>query len=218
MTTTTSPRLRVITISFSLLFASTALAAPADERASLSLDSSIFTNQPQTEPTAPIEQMKFAEEGTWWWSVGAVVAPVGDTDGDYGAAVQFHYFIVDDFEMAVELNGTFFNEEEGEDPKGGSANLVFRWHFLHKDRFTVFAEAGAGVQITSDELPDGGSEFNFTPRAGMGITWQMFENNPMRLLLGARWQHVSNARTQGGSSRNPGRDVGAIYAAVMFPF
>lgn len=217
----TSPSVSIPAISF-LMLAATATAAPDEVRSSLALDSSLFSGQPQAEPTAPITEKAFGEQNTWWWSVGAGGSFIGDGDGDVNLNFQFHYFFLEDVELGIEFSGSFFNQDQdkrpgADDTFGAGFTLNFRWHFINARRFSVFAEGGAGAQITADEVPDGGSEFNFTPRGGMGITWQIFENNPMRLMFGARWQHISNAGTQ-GDGRNPGRDTGMVYLSVLFPF
>lgn len=192
-----------------------ALAAPSEDRASLRWDAAPPVVQPSDEPAAP---PPFGEKGSWWWSVGGGAA-FGDptTDGNYSANFELHTFLVDQFELGLEFGGTFFNQHRQDDAIGGNFNLNFRWHFISKERYTVFAEAGAGLLLATDEVPNGGSEFNFTPRAGMGMTWR-FGEGPARLMFGVRWQHISNGRTQGGADRNPGTNNAMVYASILFPF
>ena len=219
MNNSSSPRLSAC-VFLSMLIATPALAKVVDSRSSLKLDSSLFTQQPVDDPSANESAETppaFGEPGAWWWSLGMAGSPIGDGEGDVYANFQLHRFLVQDFEMGLEVVGSYFNQTLN-DAYGGGFVLNFRWHFINKDRYSVFAETGAGFQITSHEVPDTGSEFNFTPRAGMGMTWKIFPDRPTRLMFGARWQHVSNGRTQGGADRNPGKDNGVIYLSVMFPF
>lgn len=200
---------------FALMAPAAAFAATTTANSSLLLDSTIFLAQP-ADPLESKATPRFGEEKSWWWSLGAGFG-FGETDssGDYNASFSLHTFLVDNVELTLEFGGWFFDQDT-DDAWAGNFNLMFRWHFISRERFSVFAEAGAGMLLSTDEVPDGGSEFNFTPRAGMGLTWQ-FSEGPARLIAGARWQHVSNARTA-GSDRNPGRDTGMIYAGLMFPF
>lgn len=202
-----------------LFLAAPALAAgDVADRSSLQLDASIFLEQPAAEPElAPIESVRpFGAKGSWWWSVGGGVGlGADDADGDYTAHFGLHTFLVDDFELAMEF-GPWYFDQDVDDAIAGAFNLMFRWHFINRDRYSVFAEAGAGLMVASDEVPDGGSEFNFMPRVGAGMTWR-FSDGPARLILGARWQHISNGRVY-GDDRNPGRDTAMIFTGVVIPF
>ncbi|MFN9991847.1 MAG: acyloxyacyl hydrolase, partial [Phycisphaerales bacterium] len=91
-----------------------------------------------------------------------------------------------------------------------------RWHFLNKERMTVYADLGIGVLFTTDDVPSDGTSFNFTPRAGAGITHRLGDS-ANRFELGVRWAHISNARTSGDGD-NPSRDSIMLYGGVIFPF
>ncbi len=65
----------------------------------------------------------------------------------------------------------------------------------------------------SSDQPEGGANFNFTPQAGAGVTFEVAEN--VRFFGGVRWNHISNANT---SESNPPRDSLFMYAGVSFPF
>lgn len=212
-----------------LVAAPLALAAPdAAERASLRLsvadapraEAAFWRTQPEDEasldlsnPAAP----RFGEKGSWWGTVGGGAGFGADESSvDLNVFFNASHFLVDDFAINLELAGWFFDQTEGDDPFAANFNLTFQWHFINRDRWSLFAEAGAGLLLATDEVPDGGTEFNFTPRAGMGVTFRPGEG-PLRVTIGARWQHISNARID-GAERNPGRDAGMIYAGVTFPF
>jgi len=165
-------------------------------------------------------RLQFGREGHWSWSVGAGAAfGSRDSDGYYQGFVSFDGFLVDDFQIGVELGGWFFDQEV-DDALGGSAIVNFRWHFLpweeSKDDWSLFAELGIGVAGMSEDVPPGTDTFNFTPRAGVGATFRLGEGAE-RLLVGARWQHFSNARVFGGDD-NDASDSVMFYAGVVFPF
>lgn len=106
--------------------------------------------------------------------------------------------------------------------------MIFRWHFWRWDRRvaeygetyrnTFFADFGIGLLAGFDEVPDGGTGFNFLPRLGVGYTHALTETEAgSRLTLGLRWHHISNARIE-GDERNPARDSLMFYAEIQFPF
>ena len=151
-------------------------------------------------------------------TVGAGVA-FGRTDSqsatDINGSVAWNYFLVQDFEFSLEGAGWYFNQP-GEDQGGGSASLAFRWHFVNKKSWSIFAEVGIGVLGAGGDVPTGGTEFNFLPRAGVGFTYQLTDSG-IRLQGGVRWHHISNARIN-GDSNNPSRDGVMIFTGIMFPF
>jgi len=83
------------------------------------------------------------------------------------------------------------------------------------DQWAWYLEAGIGLLASTDEVPEGGSELNFTPRAGAGVAVPITDWGA-RLDLGVRWMHISNA-SQFGTDDNPDRDSLMVYASIMFP-
>ncbi len=165
-------------------------------------------------------ERRFGRAGSRWWSVGSGLA----SDFSEGADVNIHgifsQFIADELEFGVEAAGWYFNQQ-GKDTGGLSGSMIFRWHFAHDEEFTwsVFGDLGIGLLGSFDEVPDGGTGFNFLPRAGVGFTHLLdsTEVDGCRLTLGVRWHHISNARIE-GEERNPARDGLMFYAEVQFPF
>jgi len=158
---------------------------------------------------------QFGDAGSCWWAVGgnASWAPNGSTDtGPYFA---FSYFMARDVEFAGEADLWYFNQP-GDNAGGLSASMVFRWHFVNTGAWTVYIDAGIGVLGATDEVPDGGTSFDFMPRAGGGFTTRLTDDG-MRLQVGLRWHHISNARIF-GDSNNPGRDQPLVYVGLIFPF
>lgn len=185
--------------------ASTAAPAPAsDERAAAAMGESIASRA-------------FGSKGAWWWSVTAQAAFADDSD-DVGASLNAHLFLTDGFEFSVGLRGWGFFQD-GEDEAGINPHIGFRWHFILEpveQRYSIYADVGIGLLGATGDVPAGGTEFNFTPRAGVGATIRLGDS-PARLDLGVGWHHISNASSF-GSDDNPARDSIAIYAGVIFPF
>ncbi|MBS0196098.1 MAG: acyloxyacyl hydrolase [Planctomycetes bacterium] len=166
------------------------------------------------EAQASAGQMRYGASGSKWWTVGGGAGT--EFDGvDANVFGSFNYFIVDDVEIDAELGGWYF-VQDGTDAAGINPAINFRWHFVNTGDWTVFADIGIGVLFATDDVPEGGTSFDFTPRAGMGFT-RALDDHGTRLLVGARWQHFSNARIFGDDD-NPGRDDIMLYLGVVFPF
>lgn len=121
-------------------------------------------------------------------------------------------FIEDGLAIRVEVNGAQIQQEEGSE-QGLNASLLFEWHFLRRETWSLYVDGGAGVIFTTDDVPASGSSFNFTPQAGVGLTADFIDDS--RLVFGVKWFHISNANT---FSNNPGRDFIEVYGGLSFPF
>ncbi|HWB19075.1 MAG TPA: acyloxyacyl hydrolase [Phycisphaerales bacterium] len=156
----------------------------------------------------------FGTEGSWRINVqGGGGTQVQETSNWMAmGGVGLSYFMVQDLSIDFELNGWYFDEEH-HNAVGGNFNLLFRWHFLSKDTWSIYGDAGAGIIVTSEHVPEGGSSFNFTPQAGVGCSFEVAPD--VRAMVGIRWHHVSNASLY---AHNPGRDNVLLYAGLSFPF
>lgn len=157
----------------------------------------------------------FGEQGSWRWNVQlGFGAEFEETDNRFGlGGISFSYFTADDFSVDFEFNGLYFDQETAENASGFNFNLLARWHLLARDDWSLFVDLGGGVMETSDDVPAGGSSFNFTAQAGGGISFDITDE--VRLLTGVRWFHISNGRT---FDTNPSQDNFYVYAGLSFPF
>ena len=128
----------------------------------------------------------------------------------------YSYFLVKDVEFAAELNGWYFHQE-GTDAGGINPAFVFRWHFYDDGEWTIYGDVGIGLLFATDNVPQGGTSFDFTPRVGGGFTRELDPDTRARLQVGVRWHHISNARIN-GSDNNPSRDAVMLYTGIQFPF
>ena len=138
-----------------------------------------------------------------------------DDSTDPNLALTYHHFLVDDFEVIGEIGAWYFAQDGG-DAGGLNPGFTLRWHFLNRDRWSLYADAGIGLLFATDDVPRGGSSFGFMPRAGVGASVDLNDEG-LRGYLGVRWHHISNARIT-GDDRNPDRDGVMIYGGVMFPW
>ena len=196
----------------------TALAFDADAaRASQPAPAGEHAAAPET-PVSEPARPAFGAPGPWWGQLGAGYARelgASDPANDFNLAFSCSTFLVQDFEFIIETSGWYF-DQPGDNAFGLNVCLVFRWHFLSRETWSLYADAGGGVLVSTDLVPDGGTGFNFTPRIGVGGTFQLGES-ANRLVVGVRWDHISNARIE-GEDRNPSRDGIMGYAAIQFPF
>lgn len=157
----------------------------------------------------------FGAAGTRWITFGPGAAMDGRGATDLSGFVQATWFIVQDVEFGGELAAWHF-DQEGEDAAGASIAALIRWHFVNEERLSLFVDGGIGLLGSSDDVPAGGTDLNFLPRAGFGATYRPWDGD-MRVMLGLRWHHISNARSSGAED-NPSRDGAMLYLGLSVPF
>lgn len=162
---------------------------------------------------APIVPL-FGTQGSSRWYIHYARGAEFDTSENSVSllGVGYSYFIGRAISLDVELNGAA-HSQIGEDAGGVNINLLFRWHCIVERDWTFFLDAGAGAQYTNEDVPRLGSKFNWTPQAGLGVSFDVGRDT--RILLGCRWHHQSNANI---FDTNPGRDSFLGYVELNFPF
>jgi lipid A 3-O-deacylase len=184
----------------------------SDLNSELHIAPAAFQDTADTTDTTP--SATFASEGSQRWALlggwGIDVKHSSNNEMTFGA--KWEYFIADGFAFAPELKLWGFFQDGG-DAFGGSLDLLFEWHFIRHDTWSIYGDAGVGLLGSTKNVPINGSEFNFTPQAGLGFTWDIGEGN--RWFAGVRWHHISNA---GLYSDNPGRDSVLVYTGLSMPF
>lgn len=157
----------------------------------------------------------FGDADTQHMTFGTMVAPNFMGQVDVSLFGQYTYFLVDDLEVGVEAALWGFFQDNN--TVGVSSSLVIRYHFYQAERWSAFAEAGMGLMVAGDDVPDDGTSVNLMPRFGAGVTWQISEESPTRLITGLRWHHISNARTI-SETDNPARDAPGLYVGMIYEF
>lgn len=159
---------------------------------------------------------RFGAEGQEWITIGTGASHDFSGNGGYDIHASWSTFIIEDVEFSLEL-ATWYYQQKGENAFGINPQFIFRYHYYKSDdaKWTLFAEAGIGLLFANHDVPVKGSSFAFTPRAGFGVTRQLTDD--LRLQVGVRWAHISNARIN-GDSRNPSRDSLMLYAGLMFEY
>lgn len=171
---------------------------------------------------APVDDRvePYGSKGSWRWYIqtGYGFEPANTENQLAIAGGGVSYFIVDNLSLQAELNGLYIRQN-GPDAGGLNLTILARWHFLARDRWSLYGDLGAGIMGTTAQVPGpdaneprGGGYFSFTPQAGLGFSCEVGQDT--RLLLGARWYHISNARTR---QSNPPRDSIMFYLGLSFP-
>ena len=170
----------------------------------------------------PVQQTPapFGSKGSWrWYLQGGYAFEVTSTENQFAIfGGGLSYFVIDNLSLQGEVNGLYFSQTGG-NALGLNFTVLARWHFLARDRWSLYADLGIGVLGTTAQVPGptaaeprGGGYFNFTPQAGLGFSCEIAVDT--RLLVGGRWYHISNARTR---QSNPPRDSLMFYVGVSFP-
>lgn len=155
-------------------------------------------------------------EGTWTLQTYGSGTYGDRSHGNiYTAHLGVGYYFVDDWSINFEaVGGRVVPGVISQDDNGIAAGLdmLFRWQFLTGDRWSLYADFGAGIQQADTNFPSD-SHFNFRPQGGVGATWKLAEH--VRLMGGARWLHISNAYITPG---NNGLDAAQFYGGLMVSF
>ena len=159
-------------------------------------------------------RIAFGTQGQLRWTIqGAWSISVKDAEDQSGLlGFGIDYFLIDNLSINGEFNGAYVNQV-GPDAWGFNFNLIARWHIIAQENWSFFVDGGAGLLWMTENVPDNGSRFNFTPQAGVGCTVGVGGN--ARVITGVRWLHISNANLY---SSNPGRDSIEVYAGITLPF
>ncbi|HMN97004.1 MAG TPA: acyloxyacyl hydrolase [Phycisphaerales bacterium] len=163
----------------------------------------------------PVEQplkLRFGAADSMRLNILGAYANDFDDASQASAGVGFSWFFVDDLSLDLEFLGAGIFQP-GPDTAAFNGNLLFRWHAVSRERWSLYFEAGAGLLFAGEDVPQGGTPVNFTPQAGFGTTFDIGDDT--RLIIGVRWYHISNARA---SRDNPGRDSLMFVVGLSLPF
>lgn len=163
----------------------------------------------------------YGSKDSWRWYLtgggGLDINESSNSFGEVGGGVN--YYFLQNLSLLTELNLQYYSQI-GNDAIGFNWNLLLRWDFLAYDTWSLYADAGAGIMLSTEavpgpepEQPVGGGTFHFNPQIGLGFSVEVAPN--VRFLGGTRWSHLSNANT---SEPNPPRDSLMFYAGVSVPF
>lgn len=196
-----------------VLIAAPSEAAAAREPQDTTPASSIAQEAPPLdEVPVPEARKRFGEMDSCRFNFLAAYANDFDDASQASAGVGVSWFFVDNLSLDIELLGAGIFQP-GPDAAAFNANLLFRWHFVARETWSIYCDAGAGILLATEDVPRGGTPINLSPQIGVGVSFDVGDD--ARLLVGARWYHISNART---SKENPGRDSLMLTVGLSLPF
>ena len=168
-----------------------------------------------TATVADLSRPAFSQ-GSWVALAYGSASFSGDDGNVYLGHVGGGYYFLDGHAINGELAfGEIDGDGGAEDSAVVAVELMVRSHWIRRDNWSFYVDVGAGIIWGENEFPDGGTDWNFTPQAGLGLTVELSES--AHLMAGARWYHISNANRE-GSKNNPGYNSIMVYAGVMFTF
>jgi len=128
--------------------------------------------------------------------------------------VGLGYFFEDFQSVGLDVFGAYVRSGIDDNGVAIGIDLVYRNHFLRNEEESqsIFFEAGLGVQQASTDF-SGHRHFNFRTRLGFGATFEIDDRT--RVIVGAIYQHISDAGIEGGGG---GFDGPMLYAGITFPF
>ncbi len=150
----------------------------------------------------------FQTYGGYWNELGS-----GDQEAVFGT-VGVGYYFVDNMSLNAEFTGMGV-WQPGDDAVAGELHLLLRHHLFKNDRWSFFLDVGMGVFEADEEMPAGGTRFNFTTQTGPGLTYRLSDN--LNLMIGGRFLHLSNAQIE-GAVHNPSINAAVGYVGLIYTF
>ena len=152
-------------------------------------------------------------KGTLTLQTYATYAGGIDADSDFGsAAFGAGYYVWDNVSLSLEASGYRVFQSSHDAWAYGIAG-VLRHHIIQFDRTTIYADVAFGPVEATRHVPEGGTNFNFITRAGLGATYQIRDR--LNMIGGVRYFHLSNARLE-GSAKNPSINGVEGYVGLMW--
>jgi hypothetical protein len=161
------------------------------------------------------EQTPFAK-GTWNFSLSAsYITPIRfSEDRLYNFNLAGGYYFMNNNSINLELQGGYIDQPgDSDNAIMGAVGLLGRWHFLVRDKWSLFADGGGGVSYADHMAPIFGTNFNFIGKAGLGASYQIDDHS--FLIGGARYYHFSNGQIHGRDD-NPTFDGVQFWAGAMW--
>ena len=161
---------------------------------------------------------EFFPKGTWTFQTdGTFIRGVGQPRYEQlsGGQVSTSYYVRNRASFCFEMPLYYVNQS-GPNAVIGGFDLLARIHVLEFDRFSIYADTGAGAVFSSNSVPRHGTIYNFTPQVGVGATCMIAPST--FIFGGCRYWHLSNAGLS-GTRRNPSIDQAIMgYVGIGWKF
>jgi hypothetical protein len=146
------------------------------------------------------------------WTAELLGTALDDVNGRHvvmgGVTGGVGYYIFDNLAINLDVTGYGYNEGHSDGAAAGiTLGLRHQLFTLYRNR--VFVDVSGGEIEASNNLPMGGTHLNDTLEVGLGVARPIAEN--VDLMVGVRYFHLSNARSE-GAERNP--SINAVQGVV----
>jgi hypothetical protein len=159
------------------------------------------------------------DKGTWNLSLyGSYVTPIRYSDDRfYNVNLAGGYYFWNNNSINVEFQGSYIDQPGSDDEALlGAIGILGRWHFLVRERWSLFVDGGGMVSYADHEVPIFGTNFNFIGKVGIGATIDLrVMGDNSRLIGGVRYFHLSNGQIRGRDD-NPSYDGIQFWTGVMW--
>lgn len=140
---------------------------------------------------------KYLSKGMKEWTISAGIGSklpfhrFDDRNNTHFASVvpSVGYFIKNKQELLLEAPILYYDK-----PQHGMAagvDLMYRYHFSRKRKFSPFIELGAGANYVGLNISDLSGKFQFSLQGGVGVRRKISDHGDVVVTL--RWHHFSNA-------------------------
>ena len=168
--------------------------------------------------TSPARGAEPFEKGTYSLTVTSAYIPPIRFSEDHllNLTLSGGYYFWDNNSLNLELQGYWADQDFDSDVYIAGLGILGRWHFLRRDRWSLFLDGGGGVSYADQEFPQhpyDGTNFNFTGKVGGGGTWALGDG--AHLIAGVRYFHLSNGQIR-GKDDNPTYDGLEIWGGMMW--
>jgi hypothetical protein len=125
-----------------------------------------------------------------------------------GGTVALGYSLSDRIQLNTELALLRVRQDTSHDVLVPIISPIVRWRSHTHGPVSVFWEIGPGISYATNEVPVGGTRFNYVFQVGSGMSYTF--SSGVNLVGGLRWLHLSN-NSLNGRDKNPDIQAVGIY-------
>lgn len=134
----------------------------------------------------------------------SISGKVSGTAPTAGVGLYHHWYVADRLALGVGVTPTLYFEDD-RTIFGGEFNGQVRWHFYEYRKLGFFLDLQGGFLVATDDVPTGGTPWNFAYGAGPGF--EVALDDGWRVLGGALFHHFSNGKGLGiDTDANPSQN------------
>jgi hypothetical protein len=180
----------------------------------LSLTSAVIAEEPATRAVREKPDTPFVEGARAFTLTGGYqFERTGEDIYLVNTTFSYDHYVYD--YVAIGVQGVAYYGYEDEPALGAGLNIMARWHFLNYGKWSMYGDLVGGLFQLDENFPEGGTHFNFTYQAGVGMSLGLTDD--LYLMGGLKFVHVSNGFIE-GRDRNPVFNSYGGYVGLMWMF